>query len=271
MSKKQLSLKLVHLYPEEMNIYGDMGNIITLKRRLEWRGIEVEYLKIDHETDPKNLNGDIYFMGGGQDNDMYGVFEDLLENKKSWIKQEVEAGKVFLLICGAFQLFGRFFLDAKGRQIPGLDILPAETEAPGDSLHDRCLGNLVTILNDKVLEQIANYYPGEYEKTVVGFENHSGQTFIRDHSDIGIDVDATAQVIYGKGNNAKEKQEGLRYRNVFGSYTHGSYLPKNPHVADMLLGIALENKYQQKIVLEPLDDEVEWKAHKQAIESISGT
>jgi CobQ-like glutamine amidotransferase family enzyme len=123
--KNKKILTIVHLYPKEMNIYGDMGNILTLKVRSEKRGHEVNVINIGlGELDNKNLPiGDIYFMGGGQDDDMYKVFEDLLENKKKFIISEVEKGKVFLLICGAFQLFGKYFMDSEGRQMDGLNLI----------------------------------------------------------------------------------------------------------------------------------------------------
>lgn len=251
-----LSIKIVHLYPEEMNIYGDMGNIITLKKRAEWRDIDVEVDQIDLINKDKYPEGDLYFMGGGQDNDQFKVFEDLLNNKRDFIKNEVEANKVFLLICGAFQLFGEYFLDAQGREIKGLDLLPIKTKAPGDALADRCLGNLVTEVTAEINTEIHEKYPGNPKKTIVGFENHGGQTFFSNKN-----IKPIANVISGKGNNAKQGIEGARIANMFGSYTHGSLLPKNPHIADMLLTIALETKYGEKISLEPLDDTVEWQAH----------
>ena len=125
------TLDLVHLYPEDMNIYGDMGNIITIRKRCEWRGIKFNYKTIDAKTTKDKFpTGDIYFMGGGQDDDMYGVYEDLVENKKEFLVEEAETGKVFLLICGGFQLFGKYFLDTKGRKQEGLGVLNVETKAP---------------------------------------------------------------------------------------------------------------------------------------------
>lgn len=253
-TRKQISI--AHLYPKEMNIYGDMGNIITLTQRLLARGYEVEYKAIglkDKELTP----ADIYFMGGGQDNDMFQVFEDLLNNKADFIKGEVEAGKVFLLICGAFQLFGRFFLDSSGRRIAGLGILPVETKAPGDQLQDRCLGNLLSEIEPEIAREVKHAYGGSLpSNTLVGFENHSGQTFFMDDSIVPL-----AKVITGKGNNTLDKVDGAKYKNVFGSYSHGSLLPKNPHLADYLLYLALQNKYGIDFEFQPLDDRIEWLAH----------
>lgn len=264
--QKQLSLKIVHLYPDEMNIYGDMGNIIALKQRCLWRGINVEVIKINQgRIMPAEAAGDLYFMGGGQDNDMYAVFDDLLAYKKKFLQAETAKGKVFLLICGAFQLFGEYFLDASGRDIQGLSILPVATKAPGDALADRCLGNLITRLAPEFLQEIAARYPGKMADTLVGFENHSGQTYFTSG-----EVKYLANTLYGKGNNAKEHIEGARIHNVFGSYTHGSLLPKNPHYADFLISLALEKKYQKKVELAPLDDSIEWQAHAAAVKKILG-
>jgi lipid II isoglutaminyl synthase (glutamine-hydrolysing) len=255
------ALTIVHLYPKEMNIYGDMGNIITLKRRMEWRGIEVTYKQINL-GDTEFPEGDIYFMGGGQDNDMYQVFADMIALKKDFLRAEVLKGKVFLLICGAFQLFGKYFLDASGRTISGLGILPLETKAPGDQLKDRCLGNLLTVIRPGVAKEIRLAYPdAPYDlkgeaPTLVGFENHSGQTYFLDESIVPMAV-----VRFGKGNNAEQRIEGAKYLNVIGSYSHGSLLPKNPHLADYLIWQALKNKYGSGFSWQRLDDEVEWRAH----------
>lgn len=251
---KKLQLQLTHLYPKEMNIYGDRGNIIALQRRAQWRGID---LKVDESGLKQKLTtSDMYFMGGGQDNDMYAVFEDLIKSKKTAIKQEVGKGKVFLLICGAFQLFGKYFLDASARKINGLGILPVETKAPGDQLQDRCLGNLATDIDPDLLNEMGGAYEDIKSSTLIGFENHSGQTY-----SLLKDMEALGKVRYGKGNNSEEKLEGFRYKNVFGSYSHGPLLPKNPHLADLLIYLALQNKYGDHFEWKQLDDEIEWQAH----------
>lgn len=248
-------LTLIHLYPEEMNIYGDMGNILTLKRRCEWRGIEFEYNTLSFDTKEIPL-GDIYFMGGGQDNDMYKVFEDL-QVRKLQLSKIVDEGKVFLLICGGLQLFGNYFLDAKGREIRGLGLLPLTTKAPGNKLEDRCLGNLASKITPEIREIIEDYYTDIFSDYFIGFENHGGQTFFDDKSEIH----HIGEVVIGKGNNAKQRIEGAYKKSIFASYSHGSLLPKNPHLADMLIGKALESQSGQKVELEPLDDSIEWEAH----------
>lgn len=253
-TKKQITI--AHLYPKEMNIYGDMGNIITLKQRLTARGYEVVYSTIGL-ADKNSKPADIYFMGGGQDNDMFKVYDDLVTNKKDFIEKEVAADKVFLLICGAFQLFGRFFLDSSGRRIKGLGILPIETKAPGDQLADRCLGNLLSVLEPDLAHEVKIAYGNSLpSNTLVGFENHSGQTFFMDDT-----IKPLARVLVGKGNNSEDKIEGAKYKNVFGSYAHGSLLPKNPHLADYLLHLALTNKFGNAFEFPALDDDVEWLAH----------
>lgn len=261
MSDTKYSIKLVHLYPDQMNIYGDMGNIITLKQRCNWRNIDFKAIPMSYgEIDP-SVQGDIYFMGGGQDNDMYSVFEDMRTYKTGFIRKEVEGNKVFLLVCGGFQLFGEKFIDGAGREIKGLEILPVSTRAPGLDLKQRCLGNIVTELSQEIREQINLYYEGDFSKYLVGFENHSGQTYFEPNV-----VNPIGNTILGLGNNVEEKKEGAKYKNVFGSYTHGSLLPKNPHFTDLLIGLALEKKYGKRVQLSKLDDSAEWQAHKRFIE-----
>lgn len=255
MYKEKPTLKFVHLYPDEMNIYGDMGNVVTLKKRCEWRGIQLEISSI-RLGEQELESGDIYFMGGGQDNDMYKVFKDLKNSKNAFINEEIRKNKQFLLICGGFQLFGKYFIDFQGRKIEGLDILPIETKAPSDNLNDRCLGNLITEINSKYLDEINKYFTNEVSKYLVGFENHGGQTYFTSEKSIPL-----GKVLIGSGNNSKEKIEGVIQNNIIGSYMHGSLLPKNPHLADLIIGRALFQKYKDAIKLEPLDDSVEWNAH----------
>jgi CobQ-like glutamine amidotransferase family enzyme len=255
MFKEKPKLKFVHLYPDEMNIYGDMGNVLTLKRRCEWRGIGFEIVTINMESSNFE-SGDIYFMGGGQDNDMYRVFSDLQSTKKIFINEEIAKHKQFLLICGGFQLFGEFFIDFQGRKIEGLRILPLETKAPSDNLHDRCLGNLVTEIYQSHYEEIKKYYLNKPSKYLVGFENHGGQTFFTNKA-----ITPLGKVIIGSGNNSKEKIEGAIHDNIVGSYMHGSLLPKNPHLADLIIGRALYQKYGEDYKLKQLDDSLEWNAH----------
>lgn len=262
MYKEELNLKLVHLYPDEMNIYGDMGNLLTLKRRCEWRGIRLDISKVTLDNS-KFVEGDIYFMGGGQDNDMYKVYKDLKNNKNEFLKKELKNNKHFLLICGGFQLFGNHFIDFQGRKIDGLGILAMETKAPSDNLHDRCLGNIVSEINSNHYRDIQKYYPGTPSRFLVGFENHGGQTYFNYNS-----MNPLGNVLVGNGNNSKEKIEGVLFNNIIGSYMHGSLLPKNPHLADYIIGDALAQKYGEEINLEKLDDSIEWNAHNAILKKL---
>lgn len=246
-------LTIAHLYPNEMNIYGDMGNIITIQNRCKWRHIGTEIVNVNI-GDKSIPDADIIFMGGGQDNDMLNVYKDLLK-KRTDLQKLISQNKLFLLICGGLQLFGDYFISGSGEEIKGLGILSLITKAPGNSLQDRCLGNIVTLLEQGTLDLAKSIYPNLPSKYIVGFENHSGQTFFTNK-----DVLPLAKVIHGKGNNSREKVEGVRKDNIFASYCHGSLLPKNPHLADILISLAMKNKYNID-QLSPLDDTVEWQAH----------
>lgn len=261
MTKKH-ALTLIHLYPREMNIYGDIGNIITLKKRCEWRGINLNVESISLSQSSEIRNGDIYFMGGGQDDDMFKVYKDILKYRKEFLLNEVKKKKVFLLICGGLQLFGNYFLDSKGRTIEGLGVLPIKTMSIGDNLKNRSLGTIITELSPELQLKINSLYKGNPSKYLVGFENHSGQTYI----DLkNTDIETIGKVLYGVGNNINDKKEGFWYKNVFASYMHGSFLPKNPHFADLLIGLALKNKYGNSIELSSLNDDIEWQAHDSII------
>lgn len=251
------SLKLVHFFPEHMNIYGDMGNIIALRKRCEWRGIAVEYIPINSREDFDRISsGDLFFFGGGQDADQMRVWNVISENTTLFtrlIEDAVNDDKVFLLICGGYQMFGKYFIDGKGSTIPGLGILDIETVAPNDKVSARCIGNIV-IRTELAIEP----------QTIVGFENHGGQThFLQDSQK---PMKFFGKVVKGHGNDLKSGYEGCLYRNVVGSYLHGSLLPKNPHLADYLLAKALSVKYHDDIILPPLDDTLEKQAHAAARE-----
>ncbi len=231
------SLKIVHLYPMEMNIYGDTGNILVLKKRLMWRGINVEILPIGiHQKLPTDV--DIVVSGGGQDRGATTV-EDDLHTKKAELKSMAKDGVVMLLICGTYQLFGHRFVTNKQDNIKGIGLLDVETFAG----QERLIGNIVT---ETQFGQL------------VGYENHSGLTYVGNNSK------ALGKVVSGAGNNGRDKTEGAVSDNVFGTYLHGPVLPKNPHFADHLINRALHRKYGQS-TLKQLDDELEDRAHATAI------
>ena len=253
------SLKLIHLFPDKMNIYGDMGNIIALEKRCQWRGILVEYVTVDTAADfEKIATGDIFFFGGGQDTDQMEVWQIIAKQKDRFttlIEEAVMSDKVFLLICGGFQMFGKLFVDGKGNSIPGLGILDVETQASGDAVSQRCIGNVVIHTEIDIEPQ-----------TIVGFENHGGQTTFC--ADSKKHMHYFGKVVAGHGNTLSGGVEGCVYRNVLGSYLHGSLLPKNPHLADYLIRRALSVKYKKEIVLPPLDDTLERLAHSTSLTMI---
>jgi CobQ-like glutamine amidotransferase family enzyme len=228
-------LHLVHLYPGEMNIYGDTGNRIILQKRLQWRGIEVATSLVG-VGDSIPEDADIILGGGGQDAGQSVVEQDL-QTKADTLHKLAAAGVVMLMVCGMYQLFGRHFITGTGQEIGGIGILPLETTAGST----RLIGNTV--------------YQTEWGE-VVGYENHSGLT----HLDKG--VKAFGKVIKGAGNNGKDKTEGCVVENVFGTYSHGPILSKNPQFADELLTRALMRKYGEGAKLKEIDDSLELAAAK---------
>ena len=230
-------LTILHLYPREMNLYGDHGNVLCLCRRLEWRGIPVRVVPLE-TGDPFPEGADILFGGGGQDSGQSRIEKDLLD-RGDRIRALIEDGTPGLVICGLYQLFGREFLPLEGDPIRGIGVFPAYTKA-GKS---RLVGN-ITI-------------DAPPFGSVTGFENHSGRTFLEGASPLG-------RVIRGRGNNGRDGGEGIRYRNCIGTYLHGPVLPKNPALADFLLLTALKRRDPSFTSLAPLDDREEEAARKSA-------
>ena len=232
---EELSIKIAHLYPKLLNLYGDIGNIITLKKRCEWRNINVEFDEIN--VCDKLTVHDLYFIGGGQDKQQEEVALEMFDNREFFIKER-DNNAVFLGICGGFQLFGKYYKPHDKEQLNGAGILDAYTIAG----KKRFIGN-VTVETD-------------FAGSLVGFENHSGLTYLQG------DTKPLGKVIVGNGNNGKDGFEGARFKNVFGTYLHGSVLPKNPKFADLLISLALEKRYGRKIELQPLDDRLEINTHE---------
>lgn len=240
MEEKNLKISIAHLYPKHLNLYGDMGNVITLKKRCEWRGIEVEFEEINIGDSIKDH--DLYFIGGGQDKQQEEVAEELYSHKADLALQR-DDGAVFLGICGGYQLFGHYYQPHDKDKLKGISLMDAYTIAE----KKRFIGN-VTVKTDFLTPN-----------TLVGFENHSGLTYLEgDTKPLGV-------VCVGNGNNDKDLNEGGRYKNVFGTYLHGSLLPKNPHFADFLIELALEKRYGEKFKLSSLNDTLEWNAHNSCI------
>lgn len=240
MKERNLKISIAHLYPKLLNLYGDMGNIITLKKRCEWRGIEVEFEEIGIGDEIKEH--DLYFIGGGQDKQQQEVAAELYSNK-DFLTQERDRGAVFLGICGGYQLFGHYYQPFDGDKLLGISLMDAYTVAG----KKRFIGN-VTVETDFLSP-----------KTLVGFENHSGLTYLQG------ETKPLGKVVVGNGNNGEDKTAGGRYKNGFGTYLHGSLLPKNPHFADYLIELALEKRYGEKIELTKLDDTIEEMTHNSLV------
>lgn len=230
-----MELKIAHLYPELLNLYGDRGNIISLEKRAGWRDIDVQVknYNLNDKVDFENI--DILFIGGGSDREQLLVCEKLKEIKEEF-KQYVENNGVVIAICGGYQLLGSYY-KMKDETIQGLEILDIYTE----SGEGRLINNVV-IRTDFL------------DRPVVGFENHGGRTFINSHNPFG-------KVVYGNGNNGTDGMEGVLYKNVIGTYLHGPLLPKNPHLCDYIIKKALQNKYGE-VELQDLDDSIEFAANE---------
>jgi CobQ-like glutamine amidotransferase family enzyme len=234
-----VKIRLAHLYPKLMNIYGDRGNIMCLQRRTTGRDIELEIdeITLGDRFDPKAY--DLVFIGGAQDAEQRRVAADLLDVKGDALREYVENDGVMLAVCGGYQLMGSYYRSAEGEELPGVGLLDLSTVHPGQDAK-RCIGNVVI------------QWAGE---TIVGFENHGGRTHL------GPNVQPLGTVVTGYGNNGEDGGEGAVNRRTFGTYLHGSLLPKNPHFADYLISLALGGEVQ----LAPLDDMVEVQAHAQAL------
>ncbi|MDR3271308.1 MAG: glutamine amidotransferase [Peptococcaceae bacterium] len=230
-----MKLTICHLYPDLLDLYGDRGNILTLAARSRWRGIETVLQKISLGEQPDYENMDILFIGGGSDREQRLLTEDLQKHERE-LRQAIADGLVLLAICGGYQLLGQYYQLTDGQRIPGLGILDLWTIAA----EQRCIGNVVVRLAEtlraEMLEQAAAPGTAAPLDTLVGFENHSGQTYLGDG------LRPLGKILTGHGNNGADGCEGMRYKNVFGTYLHGPLLPKNPHLADLLLALAWRRK-----------------------------
>lgn len=240
--------RIAHMYPSLMNLYGDRGNLISLQKRLQWYGHDciVESINLDSSIDYKSF--DMIFMGGGSDREQGLVCLDLLHQADDlWI--ELENGLPALFVCGAYQLLGSYYESADGKQLKGLGFFKLYTL----SEPDRLIGNIVIAgqLNQEIT-------------TVVGFENHAGRTYLDD-----VSLEPFGSVLAGFGNNGQDRQEGLRYKNVIGTYLHGPLLPKNPAVADFFIQAMAKRKGVE--ISEVLNDLLEEYAHQQIKRRILGS
>jgi CobQ-like glutamine amidotransferase family enzyme len=235
-------LRLAHLYPKLMNIYGDRGNILCLKRRCHDRDIGFELTELGPGEPLKPDDFDLVFIGGAQDREQRRVAEDLVSEKGEALRQAVASGVTVLAVCGGYQLLGRYYRTAEGEDLPGVGLFGAWTEHPGPGA-ERFIGNVIV------------EWKGE---TLVGFENHGGRTYLDDG------VEPLARIVTGFGNNGLDGGEGALSSNAHGTYLHGSLLPKNPIFADHLLLTALRRRHKG-LELKPLDDRIEEMAHAAAV------
>jgi CobQ-like glutamine amidotransferase family enzyme len=242
-----MRLDLWHLYPQDMNIYGDRGNVIALAQRARWRGIEVELHACDVGDRIDAERCDLVFAGGGQDDQQFAVARDLAGPNGAALREIAEADVPMLLVCGTYQLFGHYFKTGGGAEIKGIGVLDLHTVAG----RRRMIGDqVVTCRLDE-----------DRARTLVGFENHSGQTYL------GGGCRPLGRVGSG-GNNGGDGQEGAVYRQVHGTYLHGPVLPKNPWLADRLIAAALRRRGAAE-PLPPLDDRAEEAAHQRIVERVA--
>lgn len=244
-------LRVVYLYPDALNLYGDGGNAMIIKSRCAWRGIPVT---VDEVTMGQELNlesADIVLMGGGADRDQLAVAHELASRREE-IAHYVESGGTLLAICGSYQLLGHSYYMGDTR-IEGLGVLDIETTR-GEG---RLIGNVA------VTTELC-------DAPLVGFENHGGRTHLGPNA-----APLGDSVVPGTGNNGEDGHEGVLYRGVVGTYLHGPALSKNPQLADWLIEHALRRRIQQGdrtvaslLPLYPLDDSLEHAAHDAAMKLV---
>jgi CobQ-like glutamine amidotransferase family enzyme len=238
-----MELRVLSLYPEQMNIYADRGNIVFFQRRCEWRGIGFSHAGagLGEAVDP--AAHDLIYIGGGQDRDQRVVAADLVASKREALAAAVEDGAALLAVCGGYQLLGHSYQLGE-EKLPGLGLADLETvREPGP----RLIGNVAIEVD-----------LGGGPKLLAGFENHGGRTRL------GPTAQPLGRVIKGNGNNGEDGHEGVRRANMIGTYLHGPLLPKNAWLADHLIALALERRYGTRPELEPLDDAFEAAAHRSA-------
>jgi len=235
-----MELRVLSLYPEQMNIYADRGNILFLQRRCEWRGISFKWEGAGPGASIDPSAHDLFYIGGGQDRDQRVVAADLVETKRAALAEAVDDGAVLLAVCGGYQLLGGSYQLGE-ETLPGLglaDLRTVREEGP------RLIGNVA----------IETELGGE-KRLLAGFENHGGRTYL------GTDARPLGRVVKGHGNNGGDGFEGVWRQNMIGTYLHGPLLPKNVWLADHLIELALERRYGERPTLEPLPDALERAAH----------
>jgi CobQ-like glutamine amidotransferase family enzyme len=238
-SKKEL--RICHMYPDLLNLYGDRGNVLSLIRRAELRGISVKLVPVSIGDDFDQNDFDIVFLGGGQDAEQNVIRRDFVEEKGPKVKEAIESGMVFLCICGGYQMLGKYYQEHDGTKIECLGAIDVYT-----------VGEDVRYIQDTTYEASFLKEEGIEDSAILyGFENHSGRTYL------GPSVKPMAKVLEGAGNNGKDGFEGAIYNNVYCTYSHGSFLPKNPRMTDHLLSLALKRRYGEDYELPELSTENE--------------
>lgn len=232
-------LNICHLYPDLLNLYGDRGNIICMRQRLQWRGLGCEVTEVPVGTSVKLSDYDLIFIGGGQDFEQEVLLPDLRTGKDQELKAAIEDGKTVLAICGGYQMLGNYYKTWDGQQCDFIGAIDLYTVGS----KERMIGNFAFECGAE-----------SGGSTVVGFENHSGKTYL------GSGVHPLGKILSGGGNNGSDGTEGVRYHNVFGTYSHGPILPKNPELCDFILETAFRHR-DDSFRLSPLDDAVEKAAH----------
>lgn len=238
------TLKVAHLFPELLNLYGDGGNILVLRKRMAWRGIVPNVVEVTVDDTPSFSGVDIAFIGGGSDREQKIVCDKLLKVGDE-IRSFVEDGGVLLAVCGGYQLLGSSYL-MDDEKVEGLSLVDLYT----DRGSPRLIGNIA--VESRISPQ-----------PIVGYENHGGRTHLGDG------VEPMGKVSFGHGNDGATGDEGCLYKNVVGTYVHGPLLPKNPGVADYVLSRALERRYGDGS-LDPIDDSAELAANKVMYERLMG-
>lgn len=239
-------IRIAHLYPRELNIYADRGNLLVLTRRAEWRGISVDVRPIGLGEAIENGAHDLFYLGGGQDRDQLAIARDLVETKAASLAAAMDDDAVLLAVCGGYQLAGAGYTSASGQRMIGAGLFDVDTVA-GPT---RLIGNLA----------IEAELDGE-RRVVVGFENHAGRTRL------GPSARPLGHVIHGHGNNGEDGGEGVVQGRAIGTYLHGPLFPKNPWLADVVLSWALAHATGLDApLLAPLDDTMEIEAHAVALD-----
>ena len=241
-------LTIHHLYADMMNLYGDRGNVISIRKRCEWRGIPVDVVDVGLGERVGPTGRDIFLFGGGQDREQALLADDLSGSKGADLRAIVEDGGVVLGVCGGYQLMGHYYETPEGEKLPGVGIFDLHTE-PRKPDEVRLIGNVLVDVPDPETDAT---------RRIVGFENHGGRTYLGDCEPLG-------RVVAGYGNNGSDDTEGARRLNAYGTYLHGSLLPKNPWLTDQLILSALRRE-DDSFELEPLEDSVE----RSAFESMAG-